>query len=293
MSFGYIFLALITIAIWGVNFPIIHIGLKELSPLELCTLRFFLASVPTIFFVNKPQIPLYKVFIFSLLTFVLQFSALFIGMKLGAPPGLVSILSQSQVFFCMILAMLFFQDKPNIWQLFGTFIAICGILLIASHTDAEITGMSIFFILLAAFLWASGSIYSKTLGQVSMLSLIVWSCFMAWPILLTVTVSLEGSQIFNHIRQISWESWAAVLYIVYLSTLVGYGIWNYLLHKFPISLVTPFALLVPIFGILGSVVLVGESMQSWKLFSGLLVMTGVIINVIGQRLQIKSVLKPA
>ena len=56
-----------------------------------------------------------------------------------------------------------------------------------------------------------------------------------------------------------------------------------LLARYPIGMVVPFTLLVPVVGIIGSILTLGEPFQLWKLMSGLLVMTGLYINLAGSR----------
>lgn len=49
MPFSHILLALLVAVVWGLNFLFVKLGLEEISPLLLCTLRFTLASIPAIF----------------------------------------------------------------------------------------------------------------------------------------------------------------------------------------------------------------------------------------------------
>lgn len=50
MPFKYILLALSVVAIWGINFVVIQVALKEIPPLMLTFLRFFFAAFPAVFF---------------------------------------------------------------------------------------------------------------------------------------------------------------------------------------------------------------------------------------------------
>ncbi len=120
----------------GFNFVVIKVGLDDVSPLSLCFARFFLASLPLVLFIKRPRIPLNWLITYSLVMFALQFSLLFLGMKLGTSPGLASLLLQSHVFFTILFAVLFLGEKPGKWQLLGAAIAFCGIGLIG--VEAEI-----------------------------------------------------------------------------------------------------------------------------------------------------------
>ena len=85
----------------------------------------------------------------------------------------------------------------------------------------------------------------------------------------------------------SFDVLTAVLctaYTVYASTLVAYSLWSWLLARHPATTVTPFALLVPVFGMLSSALLLGEPLPGWKLAAAGLVIAGLSLTVFGHRL---------
>jgi O-acetylserine/cysteine efflux transporter len=59
----------------------------------------------------------------------------------------------------------------------------------------------------------------------------------------------------------------------------GYGVWGYLLARYPAATVSPMALLVPVFGIAASAWFLHEPLPAWKLAAAALVMGGLAINV--------------
>ena len=64
----------------------------------------------------------------------------------------------------------------------------------------------------------------------------------------------------------------------------GFGIWSRLLSLHPAAAVTPFALLVPVFGILSARIAFAEPMSLVEWIGGALVLSGLAINVFGGRL---------
>ena len=75
----------------------------------------------------------------------------------------------------------------------------------------------------------------------------------------------------------------ALAFIVYVSTHVGYSLWGWLLARHAASAITPFALLVPVVGMLTSALFLGEALPAWKLEAAGLVMTGLAVNLFGPR----------
>ncbi len=76
----------------------------------------------------------------------------------------------------------------------------------------------------------------------------------------------------------------SILFQVYPNTLFAYWIWNSLLKTYPISTVAPLSLLVPIFGMLGSVVIFNEHMSTGKVLAVLLIVTGLSVGLYGRRI---------
>jgi O-acetylserine/cysteine efflux transporter len=76
----------------------------------------------------------------------------------------------------------------------------------------------------------------------------------------------------------------ALAFIVGPSTLFAFAMWNGLLTRYPTSTVAPFALLVPVFGILSGSLLLGEPFTLLAMLGSGVVFAGLLINVFGDRL---------
>ena len=75
----------------------------------------------------------------------------------------------------------------------------------------------------------------------------------------------------------------AILFQSYPNTLVGFGIWSILMRKYPASTIAPFALLVPVTGMLSATLLLDKPMHWWKSIAGILVLRGLGVNLFGAR----------
>jgi O-acetylserine/cysteine efflux transporter len=278
-------LALLVVMVWGFNFIVIKVGLEDISPLLLGFARFFLTSIPAVFFIKRPKAPFMMVLWYGLVMFALQFALLFMGMYAGVTPGLASLLLQLQMFFTALLAVTFFGEKLRFWQVVGALVAFSGIALIAMNLSGGVTPIGFLLVIAAAASWGAGNVISKKIGKVNMVSLVVWGGLIAWPPLLAISCVIEGTdKVFYTFQHLTWLSGGAILYITYLSTLFGFGVWSWLLHHHPLGTIAPFTLMVPVFGILSSVLVLGEPLQSWKIFATLLVVGGLCINLLGPRI---------
>ncbi len=71
----------------------------------------------------------------------------------------------------------------------------------------------------------------------------------------------------------------ALLYVVGLSTFVGFGAWAWLLGRHPASTVAPFTLLVPVVGIAAAWLALGETPSAAELGGAAVVLTGLALTV--------------
>ena len=285
----HLLLALSIVLIWGVNFAIIKLGLRQVSPLALGVMRFFLAAFPWVFFIKRPNVPLSMIAAYGLLIFALQFGFLFTGMKIGMSAGLSSLILQLQVFFTIGLSMILLGERPTSWQLAGAVLAFSGVGMVALHIGGDVTMIGLLLLIAAAAAWGGGNVVSKQISQraaaaPNVLGLVVWGSLFALPPLLAVALVLDPEHFISSFTGLDWVSVGSIAYIVYLSTLFGFAAWSGLLARYPVSTVAPFTLLVPVFGFLGSAVLLGEPLQGWKLGASSLVIAGLCINLFGPRL---------
>ncbi len=77
----------------------------------------------------------------------------------------------------------------------------------------------------------------------------------------------------------------SLVYLAFVATIVGYGIWGSLLGRYETRRVAPLSLLVPVVGMASAALLLGETLSVLQLLGALLVMAGLYINVFGFRLR--------
>ena len=81
------------------------------------------------------------------------------------------------------------------------------------------------------------------------------------PMMALLSLLFEQDQL-AALREAGWRGWGSVLFMGGLVSALGYVVWYRLLSRYPVSLVSPFALLVPIFGVVAGVLWLDESL-SW------------------------------
>ena len=285
MPLGHSLIAVFVTILWGLSFVVIKLGVGSTPPLLLAALRFLFAALPAVFFVPRPKTDWRNVVAYGFFLGVAQFGLLFAAIALGMPASLASVVMQAQVFFTILFAAVLMGERPGPHQALGGLVACLGLVLIAWPRLTGGGAGPFLMTVLAAAAWGVANIISKRAGRVDMLGFIVWSSLVAPLPLLGLSLWFDGpAQVFSGLAHIDLGTAAAVAYLAYPTTILAFGIWAYLLSRHPAATVTPFALLVPVAGILGSTLILGEVVHPVEAIGGGIIVLGLLINVFGGRL---------
>jgi O-acetylserine/cysteine efflux transporter len=185
------------------------------------------------------------------------------------------------VFFTILLAWVWLGERPRRAQVVGAVVGFFGMAVIGSERLAGASLGPFLLVILAAAFWGSGNVLAKSVGKVDMLAFTVWSSLAAPLPLIALSLAIEGTGGFAALAHPGWKLIVCVLAISYGGTLFGYGLWARLMAHHSAASVAPFALLVPVVGMIAAALLFGEALSVLELVGGALVMAGLALNVFG------------
>jgi len=282
MSPRDLLLALIVVIAWGVNFVVIKVGLHGVPPMLLGALRFTLAALPAVFFVKRAQLAWRWLLAYGVTISLGQFAFLFSAMYVGMPAGLASLVLQAQAFFTLIFAAFFLHERFRLPNVAGLLIAAAGLAVIGMQGGHSMTLAGFVLTLCAACSWALGNIVTKKVGKIDLVGLVVWGSLVPPLPFFALSYAFEGPQrMVAALSGISAVSIFAIVYLAFIATLIGYGLWSRLLSRYPASQVAPFSLLVPIVGLASASIFLDERLSAVQIVGALLVMAGLAVNVFG------------
>ena len=90
---------------------------------------------------------------------------------------------------------------------------------------------------------------------------------------------------FRAVASAGMFTWGCVFYLAWAATLWGFGSWAKLLHRYPTALISPFALLIPVFGIGSGTLFLGEKLAPLQMAGVALVFAGLVVNTFAPRLR--------
>ncbi|MGO0576092.1 EamA family transporter [Ornithinimicrobium panacihumi] len=189
---------------------------------------------------------------------------------------------QASAPFTVLLGALFLREHLTRRRVIGVAIAVCG-LAVVGITRAEATSWWPFLlVVLGALGWAFGNLASRLAAAPNPLHLTLWMSVVPPVPMLALSLLVEGpDQVWRSLATsgtpTALPAWVGLAYTVVLGTVVGSGIWVWLMARHPAGVVAPFSMLVPVVGILAAWWVLGERPALLELGGGLLVVGGVLL----------------
>lgn len=266
--------ALCVVVVWGLNFVAMKIGLRDFTPFQLGAARYLVAAFPLVLLVPRPRVAWTWLLLYGLTQGVGQFGFLFLALKVGMTAGLASVLLQTQVFITALLGFWLLHEQAGRALQLGLALACAGLLCFALNYlgpgagSGETTFWGFVLNLCAAALWAASNIVIRKARQHSPdmdpLGFVVWSCLV--PILPFIALSLwqDPPEARWHWLQAPVQAWAALAYLAWMASVLGYVLWTRLLQRHPANRVAPFSLGVPVVGLSAGMLVLGERITAWQ-----------------------------
>lgn len=268
-------LAMLSCALWGSAFPVIKLGYSLwrietgdwASQILFAGIRFTLAGVLTLLFGSavsgKVMLPkkasLAPISVLALFQTVLQYLFFYVGLARTTGTR-SSILDSVSVFFSVLIVTLILkQECLTAQKLVGCLLGFCGVVLI-NFTGGVAEGFSFFgegFILLSALSYAVSSVLIKRYSQAESPVVLSGCQFALGGAVMTAGGLLLGGRLGAG----SLSGIAVLLYLALLSA-AAYTVWGILLKYNPVSGVTVYSFMIPVFGCLFSALLLHESLRS-------------------------------
>ncbi len=284
MSPKHSMLAVLVMLIWGANFVVIDEGLADVPPLLFLAMRFTFVVLPLVFFVPRPRAGWRTVVAVGTFMSLGQFSLLYLALDLGMPAGLASLVLQAQVIFTIVIAAIVIKEPPSRRQVVGATIGTAGLVLVVIAHGASAPVVPLLVLLGAATSWAIGNVIARRAGVASGFSLVVWSALVVPLPALGLSLVVDGSdEVGRALTHLSGVAIASTAFTAIGASLVGYGIFNSLLARYPASAVVPFVLLVPVIGILTAWLVQDEVPSVLELVGGTVMLVGVAAATVSRR----------
>ncbi len=278
-------LALIALSvIWGINFSVIKIALREFDPLAFNAIRFVLASLTLFVFLRlRGAVPFparrhwkHVVFLGLLANVVYQLLFIYgVDRTLAGNAGLV--LATTPV-WTLILASVSDSEHHGLRVWGGVMATLAGMLLVVLGGDGGV-GLGEghlagdLMLVLAAITWAAYTVGTQNLTrQYGALAVTSWTLWVGT----TALVALGGTSLWSmEWSAISQVGWFGVVYSGVLAIAVAYLIWNHGLEHIGGPRTAAFSNLVPVVALIAAALWLGEDPGPAQIVGAIIIIAGV------------------
>lgn len=280
--------------VWGSTFLGMKYAIEVLPPMMVSCLRFLTGGIFLFVFT------LWKGYGIPSMTQIR--GAVLVGIMLSGignctvafalrfmPSGLVALLVATLPAWMIMLDFWFFsKTKPTMIGLIGLIVGLFGMVYLLdpmdpAHTqNREVAIFPALLVFAGSVAWAYGSLKSPYLSlpkpvQSTAIQMIAGGCF-----------SLLMSLIFedNHlqaIRNMTLETYMAVLYLIIIGSYVGYSAYLWLINNAPPQVTATYAYINPVVAFFLGWIFKGEVLTTRSLIASTIVLIGVILMTVGRR----------
>lgn len=267
--------AIVVSLCWGGNFSAARFSMMDFPPFLTILLRFVFVGVVLAPFALRHKWPdLRDMAFLAFSNIILHFAFIFLAMSKGLNITSAIVATQLGVPFSCLFAAILYKDYLGPWRCFGLGVAFIGVVFIAGTPNAAEHAGPFALAIFGALAWSAANIYLKRMKPVPIVSILFWPAIISLPPLLLMTAFFESGQI-AAMEQAHAYAWWGIAYSAVFSSLVGYGLWNWLMLKYPLSQVAPYSLLTPVTGIACGVVIFAEPLTMRIVMGSILTIIGV------------------
>lgn len=198
--------------------------------------------------------------------------------------------------FSIILSVLILGEKIGPWRAGGAALAFAGVVLIGLGAPVETAGkgfaLGIGLMACGAMAEAVGAVSVKSVKSISPVQLLAWFGCVGSVVLWPLSVLLEDNQMRAFAPETRINFGLALMYSVLLVSLVAHGSYYWLLQRLPIHTVAPSGLMTTVIGVIGGVMILGETPTPIILLGAFVTLSGISVILWRNRHDAKRKTRP-
>ena len=270
---------------WGINWPMMKIALREVSPMYFRGVTMGLGALWLLFYFRFQGLRLWPanrrewrdIVLLGIPNMFLWHALSILGV-MSLPSGRASILGFTMPVWTVVIGVMFMgaQFTPRIMAAVIATLAAIGLLISHEFTALQGRPMGILWMELGALSWAIGTLWMRRISfTMPVQSLTVWMMLISSPLILLVGASTETWP--------TWElsplAWGSLAYAV----LINYGfaqiIWFGMARDLPPVTSAMSIMAVPLVGTLSASLLIGE-LPHWQDYAAMVCVVLAIAAVL-------------
>lgn len=282
-------LLLLSALFWGGNIIAGKFAIGELDPFALSAMRWivaFLVILPFAWPSIRREWPEIRrgmgwLAFYGALGFT-SFNALLYGAATFTSAVNIAMIQAAIPVLVMLGNFLIFRVRANVLHILGVVLTVYGVIHVTTHgAPLRLIGLDVnigdAMMLLASLLYALHSLLLRYKPRIGWMSFIAGTSFFAMvaAILYQIGFGSGLAGMAEDVVAMSWRGWAVVLYVALLPSIVAQ-----MTYARGVELIGPnrgslFINLIPVFGAVLAVIMLGETLDMFHLVAALFIMAGI------------------
>src|SRR6202166_2610038 len=273
--------------VWGSTFLAIRVGVREVPPLILAAMRFFVAGVVLYVWMiargeRSPSGREWRsACLLGIVIFVMDYGLLFWAEQ-RVPSGIAAVMLATIPVFMALSEIIFLRTQTlTIRLVLALLIGIGGVAGLMSRSvnlgGAPIDKMGAVALIFASISWSVASALTRKLTLPASKVMSSGAQMLAGGVFLAVTAAALGEFRNFHPWSVSREVWFALLYLIVAGSIVGFTAYVWLIHHESPTKVGTYAYVNPIVAVLVGYFLGGEALSLRTILGTVFVLIGVVV----------------
>lgn len=266
--------------VWGLNIVITRWVVFDAAvpPIFFAAIRFMGVAVVLLPFLRPRPQDIKTLFLISLFIGAGNFALFFMGLA-NAEASSAAVVTQLHVPFATLMSMFFLGETIGWRRGLGILLAFTGVVIISVDPDGFVVSLGLLYVAASAFVGSIGNVMLKKVKPIPALQMQAWIALFSFAPLLALSAYFEQGQwtAFYHGGTLVW---LASIFAVIGVSVFGHGVFYALIKKYDVSLLSPLTIMTPIWGIVMSVVLLGDTVTPKLIVGAAIALSGVFVIAI-------------
>jgi drug/metabolite transporter (DMT)-like permease len=281
LAFGIIYF------VWGSTYLGIRIGVLEIPPFLLASMRFLVAGLVLYGWTmargeRRPTGREWlSAFLLAFPIFVLDYGLVFWAEQ-KVPSGVTAVIMATIPAFMALSEILILRTRKLTWRLaVALAIGILGVAVLVSRSlnlgGQPIDALGAVALIIGAISWSVGSVMTRKLPQPDSKVMSAGSQMLAGGILLAIASTLLGEFRRFHPAAVSRDAWLALIYLIVAGSIIAYTAYIWLIHRESPTKVGTYAYVNPVVAVVLGYFLAGEPLGLRTILGTLFILISVLL----------------
>jgi O-acetylserine/cysteine efflux transporter len=272
-------LAIFVQVLWGSILTLAKPLVGQIPPILLMALGYTIAAVTLYPMAPRLKTKPRHLLVISLTAGTIQAAMLLSGLKI-LPASTAMLVLQLQIPFAAVLSWLAGRDKPSLRNWIGMLLVLIGIAIVIGKPDANSQLFGVALVACSGIFWAGGQVGIAVWSRDSGFAVYAGLLRYAAPQLWLTSLVFEGNP-WPELQVITLTTWLGVLILAFIGCVLPYALWYRLMMRYRVDEVMPFSVLMPVVGVILSIIELGEPVTRGLIIGGLVLTIGLSIIAFG------------